>query len=218
MTLRLISATPSPYARINRIAMIEKGIDFELETEIPWHNDTATPKYNPLEKLPVLIFDDGREPIYDSAHIQDYIIQKYASRGPKLVTGDLDTDLRLKQVQVLSEGVMDAVVLAFFEKAREQGKQSQSWRERQERKYQGGFKAFDELARGRKGDYLFGDQLTIADIAVVCAVGFVDFNGAIEGWREKYPELEKYFTKLDEIESFKTTRPVMFDIKTERVV
>lgn len=130
MTLRLISATPSPYARINRIAMIEKGIDFELSGEIPWHNDTETPKYNPLEKLPVLIFDDGREPIYDSAHIQDYIIQKYASQGPKLITGDLDTDLRLKQVQVLSEGVMDAAVLAFFEKAREKGKQSQSWRER----------------------------------------------------------------------------------------
>lgn len=30
----LISATPSPYARINRIAMIEKDIPFELQSEV----------------------------------------------------------------------------------------------------------------------------------------------------------------------------------------
>ncbi len=64
MMLTLISATPSPYARKNRIALIEKGIAFELKSEIPWHSTTETPKYNPLEKLPILIFDDGRPPIY----------------------------------------------------------------------------------------------------------------------------------------------------------
>ena len=36
--LILLSATPSPYARKNRIALIEKGIPFELQTEIPWHS------------------------------------------------------------------------------------------------------------------------------------------------------------------------------------
>jgi glutathione S-transferase len=53
--LTLISATPK-----NRIALLEKRIPFELKTEIPWHSDTETPKHNPLEKLPILIFDDGR--------------------------------------------------------------------------------------------------------------------------------------------------------------
>jgi glutathione S-transferase len=32
---RLISATPSPYARKVRIALIEKGIPFELITTVP---------------------------------------------------------------------------------------------------------------------------------------------------------------------------------------
>lgn len=59
MPLKLISATPSAYARMNRIAMIEKGIPFELQNEIPWHSDTKTPQYNPLEKLPILILEDG---------------------------------------------------------------------------------------------------------------------------------------------------------------
>jgi hypothetical protein len=50
---KLISATPSPYARKVRIQLAEKGIPFELITEVPWNADTQTPRYNPLEKLPV---------------------------------------------------------------------------------------------------------------------------------------------------------------------
>ena len=57
--LQLISATPSPYARKVRIALAEKGIAFELLTEVPWNDTTSTPKFNPLEKLPVLILEDG---------------------------------------------------------------------------------------------------------------------------------------------------------------
>ncbi len=57
--MRLISATPSPYARKVRIALAEKAIPFELLTEVPWNADTSLPRYNPLEKLPVLILDDG---------------------------------------------------------------------------------------------------------------------------------------------------------------
>ena len=50
---KLMSATPSPYARKVRIALQEKGLPFELVTEVPWDSTTSTPQYNPLEKLPV---------------------------------------------------------------------------------------------------------------------------------------------------------------------
>ena len=33
---QLISATPSPYARKVRIALAEKGLPFELLTEVSW--------------------------------------------------------------------------------------------------------------------------------------------------------------------------------------
>ena len=109
MPLELISATPSPFARMNRIAMLEKGIPFELRNEIPWHNgETETPKYNPLEKLPILLSPDDPkfEPVYDSAHIQEYIIQKFADKEPKLLTGDIDLDLKARQIQTLAEGML----------------------------------------------------------------------------------------------------------------
>ena len=50
---QLISATPSPYARKVRIALAEKGLPFELLTEVAWDSTTRTPRYNPLEKLPI---------------------------------------------------------------------------------------------------------------------------------------------------------------------
>lgn len=48
--LTLISATPSPYARKNRIALLEESIPFSLRSEIPWESGTETPQHNPLEK------------------------------------------------------------------------------------------------------------------------------------------------------------------------
>ena len=53
--LRLISATPSPYARKVRIALAEKNIAFELITEVPWNQGAMTEQHNPLAKLPALL-------------------------------------------------------------------------------------------------------------------------------------------------------------------
>ncbi|CAL3964013.1 unnamed protein product [Diplocarpon coronariae] len=55
--LALISATPSPFARKNRIALIEKGIPFKLQTEVPWHSTTETPKYKPPLLIPERLDD-----------------------------------------------------------------------------------------------------------------------------------------------------------------
>ena len=200
---------------MNRIALLEKGIPFEVRNEIPWHPDTQTPTHNPLEKLPILLFDDGREPVYDSLHIQEYIVRKYADRAPSLLTGDLDLDLKARQILTLSEGMLDAFVLMFWETQRSQDKQSQQWLDRQNRKIDGAMKAMDELVKKRDSgdDYLLGGTLTIADIAVVCAVGQIDFTGVRAGWQDKYPELARYWKKLEERDNFASTTPVMFELK-----
>lgn len=117
--LTLISATPSAYARINRIAFMEKGVPSELKNEVPWNSDTETPKFNPLEKLPILILEDGSS-IYDSSHIQEYILHKYADKQPSLLPEGWDKVFEAKQIQVLAQGHMDAMALRFFEASREE--------------------------------------------------------------------------------------------------
>jgi glutathione S-transferase len=112
--LTLISSTPSPYAGKNRIALLEKRTPFKLQTEIPWHNTTETPKYNPLEKLPILVFDDGRAPIYESWYIQEYIVQKYRDKGPRLMPEEIDEQMEVRRIQILADGACDAMGLGFF--------------------------------------------------------------------------------------------------------
>lgn len=124
----LISATPSPYARKVRIALQEKGIPFELQTEVPWDSTTKTPQYNPLEKLPVLVLDDGETAIYESHYILEWLEAKYPS--PSLLPEDVDDRLFAKKVEVLSDSICDALVIALFEGQREQEKQSEPWKAR----------------------------------------------------------------------------------------
>lgn len=96
---------------------MEKGIPFELKNEVPWNKDTETPTYNPLEKLPILIFEDGSA-MYDSCLIQEWIVQKYPDRGPSLLPEGQDAGFLARQIQTLASGHMDAMALAFFEKNR----------------------------------------------------------------------------------------------------
>jgi glutathione S-transferase len=130
MTWELISATPSPYARKVRIALQEKNLPFELKTEVPWDNTTQTPQYNPLEKLPVLIFNDGRPAVYESHFILEWLETKYPE--PSLLPSIEDADDRLfvKQVEVVVDGICDALVLSFFENQRDEDKRSKPWTDR----------------------------------------------------------------------------------------
>jgi glutathione S-transferase len=198
--------------------MIEKGIPFDLQTEIPWHSTTETPKYNPLEKLPILIFDDGRAPIYESWYIQEYIVQKYRGTGPDLLPKEIDDQLMVKKIQVLADGACDAMSLVFFETARGE-LMSKEWLDRQLRKVNGAIKAVDELVRENKGKFLVCDEFSVADIAVGAMLGMmnmVETNYGLIHWKEQYPELRQYWEMLESRESFKETQPVMFEL-TEKV-
>ena len=109
------------------MALQEKGIPFDLQTEVPWHAaETKTPDFNPLEKLPVLILDDGKTAIYESYHIMEWLELKHPE--PALLPSDIDDRLFAKQVEALTDAVCDSLVLVRFENAREQP--SKAWTDR----------------------------------------------------------------------------------------
>ena len=74
--MKLISATPGPYARKVRIALAEKSVPFELLTEVSWNDDNNLLLCNPLEKVPVLILDDGST-VWESSLILEWIERKF---------------------------------------------------------------------------------------------------------------------------------------------
>ncbi len=73
--VKLIIATPSPFARKARIALIEKQLAHEIEVQNPWQSDIAA---NPLGKVPALLLDDGRV-VHDSSVIIEYLETLFAS-------------------------------------------------------------------------------------------------------------------------------------------
>jgi len=208
---RLIIATPSPYARKVRIALIEKGIPFELVTEVPWNSTTATPRYNPLEKLPVLITGTG-EGIYESRYILEWLEVKHPA--PRLLPDDPDQILLARKLEVLCDGVCDALVLTFFERMRG-AQQSQEWLARQRRKIDGGIA---EIARiVGKREWAVGNRFGLGDIAAGTVVGYVSVRFPDLEWRSRHPDLAAYSAGMEQRPSFRTTTPYPQSI-TDKVV
>ncbi len=208
---QLISATPSPYARKVRIALAEKGLPFELLTEVPWHSTTSTPRYNPLEKLPVLLLPDGSS-VYESSYILQYLELKYPQIP--LLPDDIDGKLAARKLEVLCDGICDAVVLTLFEKMRAAGG-SPEWLARQRRKIDGGLAEMAKIVGSRQ--WATGDSFSLGDIAVGTAAAYLSVRFPELPWRTLYPDLALLSDRLEQRPSFRDSAPYAQSI-TEKVV
>ncbi len=200
--LELISATPSPYARKVRIALAEKAIPFRLRTEVPWNSTTETPRFNPLEKLPVLILPDGSA-IYESRFILEWLEVRHPD--PPLLPADADARLAARHVEVLADGICDAAVLLFWERQREPAHQSSEWSARQRRKIDGGLAALATIAGERQ--WVVGDRFGLADIAAGAVLGYLSVRFGELPWRQRHPNLAALSDRLEQRASFRSSVP-----------
>lgn len=198
----LIIATPSPFARKARIALLEKGVVFEVAVDNPWSPAARAPAHNPLGKIPVLLTDDDGA-IFDSSLIVEYAEAKWPL--PPLLPADALDRVAVRQVEALADGVCDAVVLIVMERARLPQLQSRDWIARQFAKIEAGVAEAERgLARGPCYD---GRCFGLADIAVGCMLGYLDLRMPEFAWRERAPGLDMLFTTLSQRESFRATLP-----------
>jgi glutathione S-transferase len=210
--MKLVSANTSPYARKVRIALYEKNIDCDLIEDTPWNPDTCTSRFNPLEKLPILVLDNG-ETVYDSRFILEWLERHYPE--PPLLSRDIGQALDAKRLEVLSDGVLDALVLLFWEISRPIV--SEPWADRQRRKIVGGFREIARLIGAKQ--YAVGDRFGHGDIVVGAAIGAFELmhargDHALLGgfyWQDAHPSLKPYHEGLEERRSFLETRPRFFD-------
>ena len=203
MMLQLISATPSPYARKVRITLAEKGIPFELVTEVPWNSTTQTPKHNPLEKLPVLILEDGSS-VYESRFILEWIEAKHPH--PPMLPDDVDERLFARRVEVVVDGVCDALVVLFWERHRPADQQSDAWKARQMRKVDGGMRAIAEWVGTR--EFITGDRFGLADVAAGTVCRYLDVRFPDYPWRTRHPDLSRYSDRMEQRPSFQGSVPM----------
>ena len=209
---QLLSATPSPYARKVRIALAEKGIPFELLTEVPWDNATKTPTYNPLEKLPVLITEDGRS-VYESRYILEWLEVQHPT--PAMLPAAIEGKLAARHMEVLADGVCDAFVLMFWEMHRKPEHQSPEWIARQRRKVDGGLREIARLIGTR--EFAVSDRFGLGDIAAATVVGYLAVRFPQLDWRGAYPNLAAYSDRMERRASLASSRPEPQKI-TDKVV
>jgi len=217
--MKLINATPSPYGRKVAIALKEKSIPYEVQYDIPWIASTIVPQYSPLQQLPILITDDGKN-IYDSSYILDWLEIHYPT--PPLLSADPAARAHELLLRLLGERLAEITQLIVFEVARPDP--SGPWLERQTRKIGTGFA---ELAK-QVGDRAPtpADTITLGDIAAGSTLRMLDFiaergyapNVAEFGWRPHYPNLVAYAAALESRPSFLETQPVMFELDLKDVV
>ena len=80
---------------------------------------------------------------------------------------NLDEALLAKRIEVVADGVADAFILLFFENARAEGKRSEEWAARQQRKVDGGLKALAEwYGEDESKEFLVDGRFGLADVAV----------------------------------------------------
>lgn len=201
----LIQSSTSPYARRVRMTALENKIDFDVQVDVPWNEGTGVTKLNPLGKVPVWV-TEADEIIFDSRVIVEFL---EIQNGNKFSSKDPLQYLKIKKIEALAEGVMDASLCIFAErKKRPQELQHPWWVDRQFGKIHRGLQQLEEIL-GRQ-PYLFDNRLTTADFAFISALGYVQLRfGEDFSLSEKYPALSKYYENMMERESVRTTVPVM---------
>ena len=203
--MKLIGSDSSPYVRKVRIVMAEKKLDYQFVTEDVWAADTTIGHSNPLGKVPCLVMEGG-EALFDSRVIVEYL--DTLSPVGKLIPAMGRERAEVKTWEALADGVLDALILARLEKnwaGRQEGQRSQAWIDRQLGKVHASLKAMSQ-GLGDK-PFCAGIYLSLADIAVGCALGYLDFRFPEIGWRSTYPNLAKLQDKLMQRQSFIDSKP-----------
>ena len=202
--MKLIGSLTSPYVRKVRIVMAEKKLDFQLVLEDPWATDKVL-ESNPLGKVPCRVMEGG-EAVFDSRVIVEYL--DTLSPVGKLIPASGRERVEVRTWESLADGVLDAAVAARMEKVwtgRSDVQRSKAWIERQMSRIT---TALAAMSKGL-GDkpYCMGIHLTLADIAVGCALGYLGFRFPDIAWREPHANLARLADKLGARQSFIDTRP-----------
>ena len=203
--MKLIGAVTSPYVRKVRVVMAEKKLDYQFVQEDVWASETTISESNPLGKVPCLVMEGG-EALFDSRVIVEYV--DTLSPVSRLIPVVGRERAEVKTWEALSDGVLDAAILARLENnwpGRSKAERSQAWIDRQIGKVHASVKAMN-LGLGDK-PFCAGIHMSLADIAVGCALGYLDFRFPEIDWRTPYPNLEKLYAKLMQRQSFQDTRP-----------
>jgi glutathione S-transferase len=201
--MKLLGGIISPYTRKVRIVLAEKKIECEFESADVNPPENPVNAHNPLGKIPTLLMDDGTA-LFDSRVIVEFLDN--VSPIARLIPEDNRERVAVRRWEALADGCLDAGLLVRYESVRPKKEQSAAWSSKQTGKLKRSLATIAlELA---DKPWCHGDRYTLADIAVACCLGWVDFRkpAGIE-YRGEYPNLARHYDKLMERPAIAETAP-----------
>jgi glutathione S-transferase len=181
--MKLRFSPASPFARKCAIAGHVLGLADRIElVDGAGDPGDAIRSRNPLNKIPLLITDDG-EAIFDSVVISEYL--DHLAGGGRIIPTEGKARFRALTMQALADGVMEAAILIMYEgRFREPTQHSPRWIAMQQKKADTGLDALEAQTPGAAID--------VGTIAVAAMLGYLDFRFKGE-WRASRPKLAAWF-------------------------
>ncbi|MEM6304466.1 MAG: glutathione S-transferase [Pseudomonadota bacterium] len=200
--MKLYFSPNSPFVRKVHVLLHELG---RLE-EVTLHDVTTTPMNfdsglvatNPLGKIPALERADGTT-IYDSRVITAYLNETFG--GSLYPSGARGWETRV--LEATGDGIMECAVAMTYEvRLREPAQQSEAWIEAQWTKASRAISALNT----RWMSHLHG-PLDMGQIAVACALCYLDFRHGARDWRSGHVALADWHASFDSRASMQASGP-----------
>jgi glutathione S-transferase len=199
--MKLYSHPVSPFARKARIIAHELGIKLEIVHVESARRDDNLRNINPLKQIPVLVLDDGSS-LFDSPVVCEYLNH---AGGGKFFPGMSilrNTSGRWKALSLaaLGDGIADAAVAWRYELTEPEERRNPDRIARCQATIVAGLNALERMN--------FAKDPTIGEIAVACALGYIDFRLPNLDWKSSHPKLSAWYTRFCDYPSMKATQPI----------
>jgi glutathione S-transferase len=209
--LKLHWSPKSPFVRKVMIAAHECGVAQRIElmrsVAMMAQPNATLMADNPLNKIPTLVLDDGTS-LFDSTVICEYLDELNPSRATKLFPRHGAARWDALRRNALGSGLLDVLIL--WRNERERTAPSEALLKAFETKTVASLTAIESALRASPTE-----RFDIGDIAMGCALGYLDFRFATFGWRAAYPSLGAWYARFSLRPSVQAT-PVVDDRATQK--
>jgi glutathione S-transferase len=198
--MKLFGSTTSPYARKARLVLLEKRLPHEFVVDPPREPGSQVPRLNPLGRVPALLLDDGTC-VFDSPVICEYL--DGLGDDPVLIPrADPLARMRVRRWEALGDGLVDSAVVLRIESLRPEAQRDPATIAVHGAAIDRGLAwAADQLA----GPFCEGEALSLGDLALTCALLYLDLRQPERDWRGRHPALARFAARMRERPSVKAT-------------
>jgi glutathione S-transferase len=199
--VKLYITLGSPYARMARIVILEKGLESRVEIIVAKTRAAGSPYYaiNPSGRVPYLVHDDGVG-MEESALVCAYL--DHVDGDPKFDLPSGDDRWEARRLEALARSMVDGLSVWGREMSRPENERSPGVIEHE--KERAGRMA--DVWEREIGHPLMGGALNMPQITLGCALGLEARNPGFR-WRDGRSRLAAWFDRIAARPSFAATRP-----------